>query len=79
MGGAFVRPPKFSKLIKYFEKSSLFIVVVLEELMCISILLHLAWRALPMPPASEGGRRAWSPSALIYSGGGVAPPPYLFN
>ena len=46
MGGAFVRPPKFSKLIKYFEKSSLFIVVVLEELMCISILLlHLAWRA----------------------------------
>ena len=49
MGGAFVRPPKFSKLIKYFEKSSLFIVVVLEELMCISILLlHLAWRA-PQP------------------------------
>ena len=48
MGGAFVRPPKFSKLIKYFEKSSLFIVVVLEELMCISILLHIAWRA-PQP------------------------------
>ena len=47
-GGAFVRPPKFSKLIKYFEKSSLFIVVVLEELMCISILLHIAWRA-PQP------------------------------